>query len=60
DAQSEEELHDLLSDYLKQTGSETAAHILDNWDRKKRHFIKLVPVGVLKRMEEEAPKKVAS
>ncbi len=60
DAQSEEELYELLSDYLKHTGSETAAHILDNWDRKKRHFIKLVPVGVLNRMEEETPKKVAS
>lgn len=60
DAQSEEELHELLSDYLKHTGSETAVHILDNWDRKKRHFIKLVPVGVLNRMEEETPKKVAS
>jgi len=60
DSESESELYEMLSGYLQQTGSETAVHILENWERKKRHFIKLVPVGVLKKMESEKPEKVAS
>ncbi|MGF1670721.1 MAG: glutamate synthase-related protein, partial [Balneolaceae bacterium] len=60
DSQSEEELYTLLSDYHKFTGSATAGNVLENWDRKKRHFVKLLPVGLLQKKESEKQTKLAS
>src|SRR6056297_240159 len=53
DEKSEKDLHTILEQYHKETGSKKAAQILDEWDRHKRSFIKLLPKGVLAKREEE-------
>lgn len=53
DVESEADLYSILEDYKKVTGSEKASAILDEWDRQKRSFIKLLPKGVLAKREEE-------
>jgi len=53
DKKSEKDLHTILEQYHKETGSKKAAQILDEWDRHKRSFIKLLPKGVLAKREEE-------
>ena len=53
DDDSEQQLKSILEDYQKETGSKKASGILDDWERQKRSFIKLLPVGVLAKREEE-------
>jgi len=59
DDESEEELKAILTDYQESTKSKKAESILQDWDRQKRSFIKLLPKGVLtKQVEEQAIKEV--
>jgi glutamate synthase domain-containing protein 3 len=53
DDESETELRSILEEYHKETGSSKAAGILDEWERHKRSFIKLLPKGVLAKRKEE-------
>ncbi|HKL16514.1 MAG TPA: hypothetical protein VJ915_12805, partial [Balneolaceae bacterium] len=53
DDDSEQQLKSILEDYKKETGSKKAGGILDDWERQKRSFIKLLPKGVLAKREEE-------
>ena len=65
DAVSAQELKHLLTDYHKYTKSTRAAAFLADWEKQKRHFIKLMPNGVLEKQRilaeaEETGKKVGS
>ena len=53
DDESETELRSILEEYHEETGSSKAAGILDEWERQKRSFIKLLPKGVLAKRKEE-------
>lgn len=54
DEESAPELKRLLKNYYKHTNSRKAKAFLDDWKKQKRHFIKLMPVGVLKKRKELA------
>jgi glutamate synthase domain-containing protein 2/glutamate synthase domain-containing protein 1/glutamate synthase domain-containing protein 3 len=43
------ELHELLQDYLINTGSRTVEKILQNWEHTKHDFMRLVPLNTLKK-----------
>lgn len=59
DEKSARELKRLLTDYYKHTKSRKAREFLDNWDKQKRHFIKLLPHGVVQKQNEEPELKKA-
>jgi glutamate synthase domain-containing protein 3 len=48
------ELHELLQDYLIDTGSKTVELILQNWDIAKHDFMRLVPLNTLKKKKVPA------
>ncbi len=49
DKKSSMELKRLLTDYYKHTKSRKAKAFLDDWEKQQRHFIKLLPIGVLEK-----------
>jgi glutamate synthase domain-containing protein 2/glutamate synthase domain-containing protein 3 len=68
DSASAKELKRLLTDYHRHTKSTTAEAFLSDWESQQKHFIKLMPNGVLekqrlleelKKSETEKPKKRA-
>ncbi|MEX0647288.1 MAG: glutamate synthase large subunit [Balneolaceae bacterium] len=60
DPNSARELKQLLTDYYNYTKSTRAASFLADWKKQRRHFIKLMPNGVLEKQKEkeltESPK----
>ncbi len=54
DKASAKELNMLITDYHKETNSNTAKSYLDNWDSEKKQFVKLMPIGVLAKQKELA------
>jgi glutamate synthase domain-containing protein 2/glutamate synthase domain-containing protein 1/glutamate synthase domain-containing protein 3 len=49
-----DELHELLQDYLIDTGSRTVERILADWPNRREEFVRLVPVNTLKKKKKEA------
>jgi len=45
------ELEELLEMHLEETGSQKAAAILQHWDDEKGHFLQVVPVEMLNKLE---------
>jgi glutamate synthase domain-containing protein 3 len=46
----EQDLYALLSEYLTDTQSRTAALLLENWHREKAHITKYLPIALAKAM----------
>jgi len=53
DSADNKELHGLISNHYKYTGSELAKRILDNWKEYVDKFIKVVPIEYKKVLQEE-------
>ena len=51
-----QQVHELIEDYHNETSSKTAEKILNDWDREKKRYVKLLPVGVLRQMKEDQKK----
>lgn len=51
-----DQVYKLIKDYGDATGSSTADEILNDWDRRKKQYVKLLPLGVLRKMEEDKEK----
>ncbi|MCU0449383.1 MAG: glutamate synthase large subunit [Bernardetiaceae bacterium] len=49
-----EELHNLLQDYLIDTGSKTVERIFADWEANRTGFVRLVPVNTVKKKKEKA------
>lgn len=49
-------LKQLIEEHQKATESKTASTILADWERRKQQYVKLLPVGVIRKMKEEEEK----
>lgn len=45
-------LHDILTDFQKETGSTLAKHILDNWEAEYKEFVKVFPIEYQRALKE--------
>ncbi|MGI9328257.1 MAG: glutamate synthase large subunit [Pseudomonadales bacterium] len=52
EAQDIEEVHALIQNHLKFTGSAVAQQVLDNWERAKEQFVKVMPTDYKRVLEE--------
>ncbi len=55
-AEDENEVKEMIENYLKYTGSKEAKVLLDNWDSSKKAFIKVMPVDYKRVLKEQALK----
>ena len=53
DEEEWDELHELLQNYLIDTGSRTVERIMANWIKRREDFIRLVPVNTVKKKKKE-------
>ena len=42
------QLEELIEDHLEETGSQKAAHILQEWETEKHKFVQICPIEMLK------------
>lgn len=57
---SKKELQVLLKEHLEKTGSNKAASILENWQKRSAEYVKIIPTGVAERLKEKKSKKKAT
>jgi glutamate synthase (NADPH/NADH) large chain len=54
------ELHKMVSNHQRYTGSEVANAILNDWDNSLSHFVKVMPVDYKRALKEIADEKAAA
>ena len=54
-----ENVHRMLTDHLRFTGSENARRVLDNWDEMLPRFVKVMPTDYKRILAERAEKEQA-
>ncbi|MEM8627940.1 MAG: hypothetical protein AAGF32_08380, partial [Pseudomonadota bacterium] len=59
DSDDEQRLQTLITNHARYTGSERAAHILENWDEYRTKFVKVMPVEYRRALKEMATAQAA-